>query len=502
MTLDWESKYAPMRNPALALKKAIEGTADALFDGNVPNPILFKEGWKNVHTIFWPVNCKLMEICPDSKIGRTRNLRDRFFFRARRVREFGLDAPGQWETDSLDLEALLSIWVWSLRSSLQSTKVSENLSMAEHDPEDLPCYRIISAGARGQETYLNLMVWFDGHAKTLGHRAFRCETKHFEPMVGHTVDYDFHREPCWIFRNNCLDDWTPKYEDNLEIVIFCSSQENVTLVCAQQIYTAFFRAMLQIVEDIGGDTAQDSDHALFLTNTNIDRIRDAFVQSGIGGRQDADNCIIPALYSHKLLPSRKILNTVGHFVERHRTDGNLTEVSTNLNWVYNQSLRFVQQDHAQWSTDSESPTAHFISTGENFPTNIGDSDSSGVSIDDRNSAMMELRRSVESLCEYFVHEVSSKEYFPEVFYQIQEMLEDNIDLPQNWDTIAECASKCLRIFKERQISCPQKAMDCMEVIERILNRKERRIEDSEILVRGWDWMEYKEPKRRPKRGTA
>ncbi|KAK8429381.1 hypothetical protein IWX49DRAFT_556969 [Phyllosticta citricarpa] len=113
MTSDWEENYAPVRKTAMDLQKAIEDTTGVIFGHKLQDrsPIVFRKGWKDVHMLFWPVDCKILEP-PLVANFFEKSLRDRFYFRVDRH-----VIHDQWVTSFPELEAVLSMWVWSLRDT-------------------------------------------------------------------------------------------------------------------------------------------------------------------------------------------------------------------------------------------------------------------------------------------------------------------------------------------------------------------------------------------------
>lgn len=505
MTLAWDEKHAPTRQSAIALKRAIEETADTLFFFDCPNPTLFRDGWKHIHAIFWSLDCKIMKSNTHPRNDCKRSLQHAFFFKMNRTRQFAGLRTDLWETDLFDLEAVLSMWVWSLRHSLPTTiDDSGNSTNAKLDPEDLQCYRIISS--KSEDAFFNLEPWFD-FPNASGYRQFSYGSTKYEPIFGHASD----GKPCWIFRNNSLDLLTSNRPnddgDDDRPLLFSASLQNATVICAQKIYTAFFRALLQTVLDIGGLTQLTPD-VLLLDNTKIETLCDIFPVTGLGDRQDALSCIIPALFSRQLLPSGQVLSTTLDGGERFLKENKFREAKKFLRWSYLQVLSLAEGSKTQTLTDPRSSTEAKSSTKSGSSmTSEGSSEKGSTSTKPETdqdpsdvgecAIDLQLHRSIKGLCECLVQQVSNRDaatYFEHewpyhVFFDIHELLQDNINLPQNWETIAECARTCIRIFEDHNHVAPPEAFESKKIIKRILSRDERRIDASETFTRDFGYLE-------------
>ncbi|EEH03304.1 ankyrin repeat domain-containing protein [Histoplasma capsulatum G186AR] len=316
----FEIMLVAVRSIARSLARAIEDTAKILFTTDV----VFEHGWNEAFTLLWAVQCSPDNARPDidfkiesspwsSVIGTRENDRN-IYLSLRRKIDLDGNSEGKWRADEYELEAVLGIWLWSLKEA------------GINGPLQAPLRRIISAKSNPRynaNVILDFELWRAGGGFNI------IET----------------RQPTLNSNDLRLFGWQNVSADVLEVGDFTMLEvpaltKSLPIMCAQEIYSLFFASMARIIRSIGGKTTVRDAKRFGLTNTNICRIHDAFVNSGLGPVEDAFTCIIPALRLEGKLPlGIEILSAARKAAESHVRDGKWVEAEQLLLWALPHTLQ-------------------------------------------------------------------------------------------------------------------------------------------------------------------
>ncbi|KAI5862621.1 ankyrin repeat-containing domain protein [Durotheca rogersii] len=256
-----------------------------------------KEAWATVSIIIWGIQVRVLptpngsgqeEICPVHLILR---------------RSASFTDP--WEVDISDLEAVLGLWVWSLKSS-----------EASNDP--VPSRRLFSFseshGERQQPTE-DFTLWVcRGRVALEGNTQNFADWESAPKVASSGATLNGVRYFGWQALGFISDPLL--LQESSHMPLYIETKETLEKLCAQDIYLSFITAVAAILRDVGGEThirdpftEGQMDLTNFnwmpeftLLNTNLDKMATAFVDSGLGSRQDAYMCIIPPLSMHSKLP--------------------------------------------------------------------------------------------------------------------------------------------------------------------------------------------------------
>ncbi|KAG5302081.1 ankyrin repeat domain-containing protein [Histoplasma ohiense] len=320
LTSCWEDRLVAVRSIARSLARAIEDTAKILFTTDV----VFENGWNEAFTLLWAIQCSPDNARPDidfkiesspwsSVIGTRENDRN-IYLSLRRKIDLDGNSEGKWRADEYELEAVLGIWLWSLKEA------------GINGPLQAPLRRIISAKSNPRNNanvILDFELWRAGGGFNI------IET----------------RQPALNSNDLRLFGWQNVSADVLEVGDFTMLEvpaltKSLPIMCAQEIYSLFFASMARIIRSIGGKTTVRDAKRFGLTNTNICRIHDAFVNSGLGPVEDAFTCIIPALRLEGKLPlGIEILSAARKAAESHVRDGKWVEAEQLLLWALPHTLQ-------------------------------------------------------------------------------------------------------------------------------------------------------------------
>ncbi|GBF61118.1 ankyrin repeat protein [Trichophyton mentagrophytes] len=294
MTSNWDEKLVPVRAIAQRLADAVESTMH-LFD---TIDITWEKGWDSAFTLFWAVPCNLDE--EDRSAGTKGNIYISL------KRDIGEDGRGmsRWCADIAELEAVLGLWLWSLRHL--------NIRPGEYFTRILAMKPQHSAGENLISTF---NLWSNGGN-------FKIEE----------TEVDLSRCTHPLFgRHN-----VPSAPHSKQSIVLSTTSHMTSLpaICAQEIYSLFFASMVHITQSIGGRTEVYNSGDLTLVNSNLSRIQDAFMRSGLGSDRDFLICTLPALIAKGNLPSiLEVLSTTEKTAETYIKDGLWLKAEKLLSWA-------------------------------------------------------------------------------------------------------------------------------------------------------------------------
>ncbi|KAF4171487.1 hypothetical protein CNMCM8694_002614 [Aspergillus lentulus] len=272
----WEDSHVNVRQCSRQLKSAIEQSPEILLSDNG----LVKEEWKAKESIW---------------------------------RSTDRDADGLqgWCIDMSEIEALLGLWTWSMK---------------RNSPDAPIMRRIIS---RGSKEAADIMLWMEKlnskpsedelsiqqephlqNANTLwetisGTAQSAISDKQVYVPAGRKAEYT--KRPRSDNKKKVrFFGWQGSYAPNATTsdIISVTAKNSVTKMCAQEIFISFLCAVASIVADLGCSMVRRrSSNDFYLVNEKISKLINAFAESGIGSREDAFLCIIPAMQTVSKLPS-------------------------------------------------------------------------------------------------------------------------------------------------------------------------------------------------------
>lgn len=307
LTSSWEEdNLVAVRDIARSLARAIEATAKVLYTTDV----VFEKGWNDAFTIFWPVTCTLLGTGSDSSGAARPSLEyntDDVYLSLRREIDAEGSCDGVWSADEAELEAVLGLWLWSLKDA-DDRKLPET-----------PLKRILSikqSSADGTDAKMDFGTW-------LGAGGFRIAETEIKPPP--------HPNQHRLFGWQNIPAGQTQTVKALELQ---GTTKSFTKMCAQEIYALFFTSILHAIEDIGGQTEVQGSRNFYLVNNNITQIQEVFRDSGLGSFEDAFTCIFPALRIQGKLPSVSgTLYTAKKTAEIYMDEKRWEEAAKLLRWA-------------------------------------------------------------------------------------------------------------------------------------------------------------------------
>ncbi|KAF3480150.1 pfs [Arthroderma uncinatum] len=296
LTDSWSEALVSVRGTARVLAHAIEATMHVFLTTNVR----FEKGWNAAFTLFWAVQCSL---------DKEETTKGNVYLSLTREIDINGRSGGTWHAEESELEAVLGLWLWSLRSI--NTKVHT------------PLKRILSVksdSATGRDLTMDFDLWREGGGSSIEITEAQKNPQGLPLFGRHNIPAN---SPAGI-----------------TVLGLPAATKSLPMMCAQEIYSLFFTSIVHAIKDIGGETEVQKNRDFSLTNTNISKIQEAFTESGLGSSEDAFSCIFPALAIQEKLPSvLKTLSNAREIADMHTDEKRWEEAEQLLLWALPHSLQ-------------------------------------------------------------------------------------------------------------------------------------------------------------------
>ncbi|KAI5861325.1 putative ankyrin repeat protein [Durotheca rogersii] len=387
----WGGKFVAVRDAALILALAIEDTMEILFAPDSQPPVKLYEPWDKAVRIFWTARCSLWNppIQKESQGNSIRmSLDPQKEFQSNSIhmsleKAIGQGGPeGPWRADRSELEALLSLWVWSLKepSEIEGAKETDSKRAGPSISRILA----IQEDAKDESSErLNLEIWREQGRKRIQKRRLQVDAN-----CGRSGNRSELRALDWVEVENAVwwkDDGKfivrnggqPQGSRNQRrffgwhsvkktwpcrelAVLETTSKSSLVLNCAQEIYSTFLTAILKIVGDFGSTTVRQHEEGLTATNDNIERIRNALELRGLCDTDESFACVIPVLITeNKLKPPDQIFSVASQLENEYRLNGSWKKYRELVHWKLGLLFAGVLSGGEQDSAENMETTNRF-----------------------------------------------------------------------------------------------------------------------------------------------
>ncbi|KAM5442394.1 hypothetical protein MferCBS31731_002770 [Microsporum ferrugineum] len=290
----WDEKLVSVRNIARILAKAIESTMHVISTTD----IRLEKRWSSAFTLFWAVQCNL-----EGEDNTSGNI---YLSLTREIDKNG-HSGGIWRVNESELEAVLGLWLWSLRSigTKMQTPLKRILAVKPHS-------------ATEKDPMADFNLWREGGSSSIEETNVELN-RQTRPLFG---------------RNNV----PSKYHTSCTVLEIAVDTRSLPIMCAQEIYSLFFSSIIHAIKSIGGKTDVQRSGDFGLANTNISKIQSSFTESGLGSVGDAFTCIFPALIIQRKLPrALAVLSTAKEVADTYINEKKWEEAEKLLLWAVSHS---------------------------------------------------------------------------------------------------------------------------------------------------------------------
>lgn len=272
----------------------------------------------NSQSIFWGVRCVVGKDMKGISNKHTIHLE------LRRDHE----APGKpWILkNKLELEAILGLWVWSLKSDSEIETRDPETGLIRSTASNVQSRCIFS---KDQGSRRELEIWLGNDMNIITDRKYAKHNQNAEiedasalwkvmenPMS--TPNSKSHsatdsKPPLIRFFGDSEAQFPQAHTSQDNRFLSAAIQGSLVTACAQHIFSSFFASILEMVETIGAVNIQEAE-TFRLENPLVTDIVKLFTEMRLGTGQEALVCIIPSVIPHLEAPSSsKVLKTATKF---------------------------------------------------------------------------------------------------------------------------------------------------------------------------------------------
>ncbi|KAH6877225.1 putative ankyrin repeat protein [Thelonectria olida] len=356
----WGAKFVAVRDVALILTHSIEDTMKILFTSDSQQPALLHESWEQAFAIFWTIHQCSSYFILDAEDGEIQ-------MSLRRTTDVRGVPESPWKADSSAIEAVLGLWLWSLKEESEKPGVDEgdtkrprqsisrillahqNLGTAFGETLELDMWRD-RGGVKIQKQRLETS-WWSTPADTQNAVWWKNGEDFVNGPPGPPRDSrDQRRFFGWHnLKKHKLKEYT-QWESLSVLEI--PSNGSLLLNCAQELYSIFLTAIIHAVKDLGGSEVRQYEERFTARNENVDKIQSALVKRGLCDSDDAFACTIPVLRNQGLLkPPDEVLSLASDLADQYRRQGKWEASRALLNRMLRD--RYIRAESSDAIRDSQ-----------------------------------------------------------------------------------------------------------------------------------------------------
>ncbi|KAF5005980.1 hypothetical protein FDECE_7606 [Fusarium decemcellulare] len=254
------------------------------------------------------------------------------------------------------LEAVLGLWVWSLKFgpgfAAQVSNPQSGLTIPR--TSEISARRIVTTNRHIADS--DLEIWFGGMAPTLTEDELSYNSINWcDASTVWKRDQDPDRDQTPANKYKTLLGALP---DNLDHVVrffgwpaadlsqsprsrllkFWSAPTKSTLLalCTQEVFGSFIKSILGLVGDFGGVHVTDEAQHFRPENGLASHLTNLFIENRLGSREDASLCILPPFIPHLMRSSaRSALAAAKKSADGHRRQQEWEKAEKVLRWAWN-----------------------------------------------------------------------------------------------------------------------------------------------------------------------
>ncbi|KAL7787576.1 hypothetical protein V8C43DRAFT_316829 [Trichoderma afarasin] len=317
------------------LALAIESTVNNIFSKSL------KIGEEGKDTLFmdWGFACDVASVEPydaseDRPIQHTIHLR------------LTKEPTTPWKLQSkLELEGLLGLWVWSLKSD-PAVEISDSQShFTISRAAGIPTRRIVSTN-KYIET--DLKIWLGDSIPIVTEYELHptASIQGGDPSI---IKWKLGGQEVRFFGWHATE--TPHIPDSTPLTIMSTRTDSSLLsLCAQEVFGSFIASILKITDDIGDINIQETPHFRLESSLVTEMIK-MFTEARLGSNEDALLCILPTMIPRlRLSFTENAVVAAKRMANQHRRAGEWMQAETVLRWTWkvcNESQPHTREDDCQ-----------------------------------------------------------------------------------------------------------------------------------------------------------
>ncbi|KAL7925582.1 hypothetical protein ACQKWADRAFT_284464 [Trichoderma austrokoningii] len=328
----FDSEMVEVREVAQHLASALKSTVNRIFSKSFK----FQDEWKEHTSMYWSFACDVASI---SSIESCKSLSQHTLHL--QLTRGSLESP--WKLrNKLELEGLLGLWLWSLKSDPEVEKLRDRLTVSR--ATEIPIRRIVSTKEDIGETGLN--IWLGSEMPSFEAISVNPASESCDPS-----DVQYQGKETRLFG------WytTEPSQRNASVpfkVWSASTDSSLLSLCAQEVFGSFLVSIFDAIDAVEDVDIQETPY-VHLESKLVSEVTQLFTDARLGSREDALLCVLPPLISRlRMPPTEKILAKAKRRANEHRRRGEWTKAEAMLKWVWN--ICIMAQPHAG-DNDSHNP---------------------------------------------------------------------------------------------------------------------------------------------------
>ncbi|RFU77696.1 ankyrin repeat-containing domain-containing, partial [Trichoderma arundinaceum] len=331
-----------VREHAQRLALAIESSVNTIFS-KAPK---IRQEWKDAKSMFWSFHCDVVsaELC--KACNDTPNQHTSQHILCLRLTRESSETPWRLQ-NKLELEALLGLWVWSLKSDPMVEVPDSQSQLTVSQAAEIPTRRIVSTSKNIAETDLN--IWLGSEISS-----FQNDTLSLTSIQGDDPSTIWEQDKSYLtpFQRNdpsTIYNWDKKVRffgwhatklphshtgAALSEVWSASTNGSFTSLCAQEVFGSFVASVLDIVDDIGDINIQGT-LQFRLESSLVSEIVNLFTKRQLGSTEDALLCVLPPMIPRLKLPSTESVSVAARRnANQHRKRDEWIQAEAVLRWAW------------------------------------------------------------------------------------------------------------------------------------------------------------------------
>lgn len=321
-----------VRTTALQLQRALQSSAEYIF-----SQFPLDEAWKGdsvPKAIAWTSSCRFSQSSEQAPEENSLLKTEEHF----NVGFHMYNRDGKWNISSYELEAVLGLWLWSLkRSELFGPTAVEHLTRSK---------MVVVETSKREEIEAALYLWVTQTRQVREYTAVNGASRRDNLSIPTSS----------LTQSSKQNSGAPPRADSANMDDFTilgiptNGSTSLLQLMAQDIYTVFINRIVDIVGDLRGsgdpeDYLSMRDHSLStayraaplfeLTNTHIDALANALISAGIATREEALMSIVPAFLHQLKLPllDEDMVQNLLDWAKSLRRDLKFREGAALIAWV-------------------------------------------------------------------------------------------------------------------------------------------------------------------------
>ncbi|KAL6810058.1 ankyrin repeat-containing domain protein [Trichoderma sp. SZMC 28015] len=321
------------------LALAIESAANTIFPKS--------PDWRDAPSMFWSFACDVAFVKPYDASGdrpiQQRPIQQTIYLKLTRE-----ELSNRWKLQNkLELEGLLGLWVWSLKSdpAVEASDSQSNFTISR--AAEIPTQRIVSTN-RYIET--DLRIWLGSNTPIITeHELHLASSQGCDPSTIKWKMGDGKDKKIRFFGWHATE--ASQSLDSTSLTIISAHTDSSLLsLCAQEVFGSFIASILKITDDIGDISIQETPHFRLESSLMTEMIK-MFTEARLGSNEDALLCILPTMIPRlRLSFTDNAVVAAKRMANQHRRAREWIQAETVLRWAWevcNKSQLHASKDGCQ-----------------------------------------------------------------------------------------------------------------------------------------------------------